>query len=54
MLKIAHIQRPNKDESVRALAEIFKANDLRRQEKKVEQLKNQKPELNKKTSAQKS
>jgi hypothetical protein len=39
MLKIAHIRNGSRNESVRALAEIFKANDLKRQEKRVEQLK---------------
>lgn len=43
MLKIAHIKKGSKDQAVRALAEIFKANDTRRQEKRVEELRNQKP-----------
>jgi len=41
-LKIAHLRKRIKNDTVRALAEIFKANDLRRQEKRVEQLKKQK------------
>lgn len=51
MLKIAHIRKPNQDEAIRELSEIFKANDMRRQEKRIEQLKRVKCHSNKKVAA---
>lgn len=47
MLKIAHIRKQNSDE-VRQLAEILVAKDLKRQDKKVEQLRKKYSELSNK------
>jgi hypothetical protein len=52
MLKIAHVRKEKRSERIQALTEIFIANDLKRQDKRVDQLRSGKLKFNKKAEKQ--
>jgi hypothetical protein len=51
VLKVVYKKRQNNDQAIRALAQIFISNDIRRQKKRVDELKKKMRRLNDKKTA---